>query len=69
MTKPKHKSVASSTKHIRVGTSRYPEGVCFAERFVPYIRLRGDWLANAGFEPNQRVRIRITRGRIVMTRI
>ncbi|WP_425508212.1 SymE family type I addiction module toxin [Tahibacter soli] len=32
------------------------------------MRLRGNWLSNAGFEPNDVVVIRITRGRLVMTR-
>ena len=68
MAKPKHKSSASSTKRIRIGTSRYSTNGGFTERLVPYIRLRGDWLSNAGFEPNDLVVILITRGRLVMTR-
>jgi hypothetical protein len=68
MAKPKHKSSASSTKRIRIGTSLYSTNGGFSERLVPYIRLRGNWLSNAGFEPNDVVVIRITRGRLVMTR-
>ena len=68
MAKPKHKSSASSTKRIRIGTSRYSTNDGFSERAVPYIRLRGDWLSNAGFEPNALVVIRVTRGRLVVTR-
>lgn len=68
MAKPKHKSSTSSTKCIRIGTSLYSTNGGFSERLVPYIRLRGNWLSNAGFEPNDVVVIRITRGRLVMTR-
>ena len=67
MAKPKHKSPASSTKRIRIGTSRYSTNEGFSERAVPYMRLRGDWLSNAGFEPNALVVIRIKRGRLVVT--
>ncbi|MDC8012067.1 type I toxin-antitoxin system SymE family toxin [Tahibacter soli] len=67
MVKRQHKSSASSTKRIRIGTSLYSTNGGFTERLVPYIRLRGDWLSNAGFEPNEDVVIRITRGRLVIT--
>ena len=68
MAKRNHTPTTSSTKYIRVGTSLYPAGVCFAERLVPYIRLRGDWLSNAGFSPDDVLAIRITRGRLVIRR-
>jgi hypothetical protein len=68
MAKPKHKSSASSTKRVRIGASLYSRNGGFTERLVPYIRLRGNWLSNAGFEPNDAVVIHIARGRLVMTR-
>lgn len=33
----------------------------------PAIRLRGQWLARAGFEAGQRVTVRVENGRIVIT--
>lgn len=71
MTKRKHTSSTSSTKHVRVGTAYYPAvdnlpGTL--ERPVPYLRLRGIWLINAGFLPGDIVTIRATRGRLVITR-
>jgi hypothetical protein len=39
----------------------------FRERdLVPMIRLRGKWLANAGFQEGQRVRVEVASGRIVL---
>jgi hypothetical protein len=38
-------------------------------REVPYIRLRGIWLINAGFAPGDVVTVRVTRGRLVITRV
>jgi len=57
-----------STKQIRIGTAHYSQGLYHAARPVPYIRLRGDWLSKAGFAPNDLVVIRVTRGRLVITR-
>ncbi|MDC8012531.1 type I toxin-antitoxin system SymE family toxin [Tahibacter soli] len=57
-----------STKQIRIGTAHYSQGIYHAARPVPYIRLRGDWLAKAGFAPNDLVLIRVARGRLVITR-
>ncbi|WP_425508301.1 SymE family type I addiction module toxin [Tahibacter amnicola] len=37
-------------------------------RTVPTIRLRGHWLVEAGFAPTDKVHIRISRGRLIMTR-
>jgi hypothetical protein len=36
-------------------------------RFVPYIRLKGLWLERAGFYRNYRVRVQVSRGKLVIT--
>lgn len=41
----------------------YPE----ARPRLPWIRLRGLWLAQAGFLPQARVRVRVMRGCLVIT--
>jgi len=68
MAKRNHTSRKPSTKQIRVGTAHYSQGLYTAARPVPYIRLRGDWLTAAGFAPGDDIFIRITRGRLVITR-
>jgi hypothetical protein len=37
-------------------------------RYVPYIRLRGHWLAAAGFSPSDTLGVEVSPGRIVITR-
>lgn len=34
---------------------------------VPYIRLKGQWLAEAGFHRSHQVRVEISHGRLVIT--
>lgn len=69
MTKRKHTSSTSSTMRIRIGTAYYPSvDRTHLPREVPYIRLRGIWLINAGFLPDDDVVIRVTAGRLVITR-
>lgn len=71
MAKPKHTSPTSSTKHIRIGTAYYPSidgSPNRPVRAVPYIRLRGTWLVDAGFSPGDMVTIRATRGRLAIAR-
>jgi hypothetical protein len=41
----------------------YPE----ARPRLPWIRLRGLWLQQAGFSPNARVRVRVMQGCLVIT--
>lgn len=41
----------------------YPE----AKPKIPWIRLRGLWLLQAGFTPQTRIRVRIMRGCLVIT--
>jgi len=56
-----------------------PEGIGKQERFLtvalypeasprmPWIRLRGLWLLQAGFTPQTRIRVRVMRGCLVIT--
>jgi len=59
------RSVPRRPHHCRVGTSYYPE----ADRSVPYIRLRGGWLAQAGFVAGDQVRVEFLRDALVLSRI
>jgi toxic protein SymE len=34
---------------------------------IPWIRLRGLWLAQAGFTPQSRIRVRVMNGCLVIT--
>lgn len=43
--------------------SIYPE----AKRKIPWIRLRGLWLQQAGFTPQSRIRVRVMPGCLVIT--
>jgi toxic protein SymE len=43
--------------------SQYPEAI----PRMPWIRLRGRWLEQAGFFPQARVRVRIIQGCLVIT--
>lgn len=36
-------------------------------KFVPYIRLRGDWLQRVGFPVGQQVKIRVLKDRLIIT--
>ncbi|HVK52484.1 MAG TPA: SymE family type I addiction module toxin [Pseudoxanthomonas sp.] len=36
-------------------------------RTVPFIRLKGKWLEEAGFQSNQQVRVGVSAGRLVIT--
>jgi len=68
MTERNRTSRKPATRQIRVGKLRYAQGVNFAECDVPFIRIRGHWLADAGFLPDDEVTIRIRQGRLVLTR-
>lgn len=59
-------------KRLHVSTTYYPplEAKRYAGvRSVPYIRLRGLWLAEAGFSPNGAIEVSVTPGRIVLTKL
>lgn len=49
-------------RHLTV--SLYPE----SNPHVPWIRLRGLWLRQAGFTPESRVRVRVMPGCLVITK-
>lgn len=69
MTAPKHRP-STAEKRITVGTARYPAlhgAEHTADRDIPYIRLRGNWLRRAGFAPNGRIQVRVFDGCLVMT--
>lgn len=44
--------------------SLYPE----KEPHIPWIRLRGRWLQEAGFTPSSRVRVRVMKNCLVLTK-
>ena len=69
MAKRNDTSRESSTKRIRVGTAYYPAvDQAHLPREIPQLRLCGIWLINAGFLPGDAVTIRVTAGRLVITR-
>ncbi|MDS9877081.1 SymE family type I addiction module toxin [Pseudomonas protegens] len=45
-----------------LGDAEYPQ-----HRLVPWLRLRGHWLQQAGFEVNQKIRIAVSKNRLVIT--
>ena len=62
-------STSSHSPHVRDSgsqqwTSHDGEGV---HRTVPYIRLKGLWLETAGFQPERKVRVEVSHGRLVIT--
>jgi len=59
----------ASTKQIRISTAYYPAvDRAHLPREIPYICLRGIWLINAGFLPGNDITVRISSGRLVITR-
>ena len=71
MAKRKTTSRVTVRKHVHVSTAHYPALAVqpyAAARVVPYIRLRGHWLANAGFSPSDRLVAPVEPGRIILTR-
>ena len=68
MAKRKSTSAAPSAKRTRSNSPPYSQAVVFDEREIPYIRLRGFWLAAAGFEPADSLKVAVSKGRIVITR-
>jgi hypothetical protein len=66
MAKHKSTSATPSAKRTR-NPSSYAQAVVFDELEIPYIRLRGFWLAAAGFEPADTLKVEVSKGRIVIT--
>ena len=67
MAKRKSTSAAPSAKRTRSNPSPYSQAVVFDEREIPYIRLRGFWLAAAGFEPADSLKVEVSKRRIVIS--
>jgi len=65
---PKRKPYARPARTYRVGALTYPEreeyGPC--ER-VPYLKLRGRWLDQLGFDVGARLKVEATHGSITLT--
>ena len=59
--RPVHESMGKQERFLTV--AMYPEPI----PHLPWIRLRGLWLLQAGFAPRMRVRVRIMRGCLVIT--
>jgi len=59
-------AAAPRSRRLKISYSSYPSNVCKPIRPVPYLRLRGFWLAQAGFHVDQNVRIDIEAGRITI---
>ena len=58
---PLHEDIGKQERFLKV--TLYPE----PEPRLPWIRLRGLWLLQAGFLPQARIRVRIMRGCLVIT--
>lgn len=58
-------------RRLTVGTLSYDyparETAPRRERRVPWLQMRGDWLAAAGFDIRAPVRVRVMRGCLVLT--
>jgi len=61
-------SATPSAKRTRSNPPSYSNAVVFDELEIPYIRLRGFWLAAAGFEPAETLKVAVSKDRIVITR-
>ena len=59
-------------RRLTVSTLREPRPSRYAwnhkpDRVVPFLRLRGQWLEELGFEPGEKVRVETAPGRLVIT--
>ncbi|KAF0863511.1 type I addiction module toxin, SymE family [Pseudomonas sp. LD120] len=52
----------SHTFYPPLGDAENPQ-----HRLVPWLRLRGHWLQQAGLEVNQKIRIEVSKNRLVIT--
>lgn len=58
-----------TSRRLKIGYQVYEQrrdGQWMPPRTVPFVRLSGDWLQEAGFEVGQKVNVRIGKGRIVL---
>lgn len=76
MAKPHHKPTASppAERRLTVAAAAYPPrrdpgdpATHRPARPVPWIRLRGLWLRQAGFHPHSRLRVRVAHRCLVIT--
>ena len=63
----KRKSTSTTPSAKRTRSNPYSQAVVFDELEIPYIRLRGFWLAAAGFEPTDTVKVEVSKRRIVIS--
>ena len=64
--------MSTQTKHIKVNKIYYdykPKNAepCSVTPPVPWIQLKGKWLAKAGFNIDTPIRIEISNGRLILT--
>lgn len=71
MAKADHRAVTPRTERFAtIAADYYPplgEPTHSGDRIIPGIKLRGYWLQQAGFEVNERIRIRVMQGCLVIT--
>lgn len=71
MAKTDHRAVTPRTERFATIAADYysplAERLYAGDRIIPGIKLRGLWLQQAGFEVNDRVRIRVMQGCLVIT--
>ena len=59
---PALKGVGKAVRFLTVQSN--PESY---PRQIPWLRLRGNWLATAGFPPQTRIKVRVMQGCLVIT--
>ncbi|TBU81902.1 SymE family type I addiction module toxin [Phytopseudomonas dryadis] len=71
MAKANHRAITPKTERFATVAADYypPLGEQFyaGDRVIPGLRLRGLWLQQAGFEVNEKIRIRVMQGCLVIT--
>ncbi|SDJ06860.1 toxic protein SymE [Pseudomonas flavescens] len=71
MAKADHRAVTPRTERFAtIAADYYPplgEPAYTHDRIVPGIKLRGLWLQQAGFQVNEKIRIRVMQGCLVIT--
>ncbi|MCY1373672.1 Endoribonuclease SymE [compost metagenome] len=71
MAKTDHRPAAPRTERFAtVAADYYPplgEPSYTSDRIIPGIKLRGLWLQQAGFQVNEKIRIRVMQGCLVIT--
>lgn len=71
MAKADHRAVTPRTERFAtIAADYYPplgEPTHSGDRIIPGIKLRDYWLQQAGFEVNERIRIRVMQGCFVIT--